>query len=380
MKSEVESRYFVDAASKVLDVLESFSSRDEKLSITDVARRANLTYSSAFRLLYTLERRGYVTRAAGSKQYHIAPARRRFRIGYAALRTTRFQREVTWSILAAARASATVLMVRDNDEFNIAKALLNADRLLAEKIDLLIEYQFNETASHLIAAKCHDAGVPVMAINCVQPGAYYYGGNNYLTGLLAANFLSDFARTHWKGAAQKCVVLPVKGLGSTQEARIAGLRDGLSRGLPALLPEDVLLAPASLSVNEAAGVTLRALRSTSGKKPKRILLAPLTDPLGIGAERAVRLAGLEDQIVIVGQGGARDARRRIAVGGPFKASVAFFPDSYGDQVLSFATNVLEGDKVSLTAYTNHVVLTAENLKEHYPSESLRRETSRGQDR
>jgi hypothetical protein len=35
MKSDVESRYFVDAASKLLDVLETFNSRDEELSITD---------------------------------------------------------------------------------------------------------------------------------------------------------------------------------------------------------------------------------------------------------------------------------------------------------------------------------------------------------
>src|SRR5580700_7598807 len=204
MRSEVESRYFVDAASKVLDVLESFSSTDEELSITDVARRTHLTYSSAFRLLYTLEHRGYVHRTTANKQYRLAPARRRFRIGYAALRTTRFQREVTWSMIAAAQKISTALLVRINDEFNIAKALLNADRLLAEKIDLLIEYQFNETASHLIAAKCHEARVPVMAINCAQPGAYYFGGNNYLTGRLAADFLSQFAKTHWQGHSSNC--------------------------------------------------------------------------------------------------------------------------------------------------------------------------------
>src|SRR5262245_48183240 len=75
----MQSRYFVETAAKVLDILETFSSEQESLSITEIARRTGLTYSSAFRLLYTLETRGYVMRRAGKKRYLLSPARRRFR-------------------------------------------------------------------------------------------------------------------------------------------------------------------------------------------------------------------------------------------------------------------------------------------------------------
>ena len=71
-----ESRYFVETAAKVLDILETFNSEQESLSITEIARRTGLTYSSAFRLLYTLEKRGYVMRRAGRKRYMLSPARR----------------------------------------------------------------------------------------------------------------------------------------------------------------------------------------------------------------------------------------------------------------------------------------------------------------
>jgi ribose transport system substrate-binding protein len=274
-------------------------------------------------------------------------------------------------MVAAARKLSAAMVVRVNDEFNIAKALLNADQLLAEKIDLLVEYQFNETASHLIAAKCHDAKVPVIAINCVQPGAYYFGGNNYLTGSLAADFLSQFARAHWRGRASKCLVIPAKGLGSTQEARIAGLKEGLAESLPGLRGTDIVVAPPSLTVAEAAHATAAALGPLDRRKSPRIRISALTDPLGIGAERAVREAGLAEDAAIIGQGGAHDARRRIAAAGPFRASIAFFPDSYGEQVLSFATKILEGEKVALMAYPNHVVLTADNLREYYPAGNSR---------
>ena len=65
MKREIDSRYFVEAAAKTLDVLESFGSGADELSIIEVARRVGVTYSSAFRLLYTLEKRGYVMRRPG---------------------------------------------------------------------------------------------------------------------------------------------------------------------------------------------------------------------------------------------------------------------------------------------------------------------------
>jgi ribose transport system substrate-binding protein len=374
---EPESRYFIEAAAKVLDIIESFNDYDEELSITEIARRTNLTYSSAFRLLFTLEKRGYVMRRDGRKQYLLTPSRRRFRIGYAALQTSAFHKEVTRGLAAAARRAMISLVTRINDEFDVAKALLNADRLLEEDIDLLIEYQYNDTAGQLIAAKCHQADVPTIALNSSQPGAYYFGGNNYQTGVLAGEFLSQYARKKWSGAADVCLVMSPKGLGSTQEARIAGLKDALHKGLPDLRSSAIVTAPSALSIKEGYGLTRRLLRQHAGGS-HRVLIAVMTDHLGIGVEQAVREAGLEDRVVIVGQGGGRDARSLIKRGGAFQASIAFFAEAYGERVLSLALKILEGKKAPLTSFTNHVVLTVDNLKDYYPEAARRRRESQAE--
>lgn len=364
MRDEVEARYFVEAAAKVLDILDCFSTAGDELSITEIARRAGCTYSSAFRLLYTLEKRGYVTRRAKQKRYMLSPARRRFRIGFATLQATAFQRDVTSSILAASRRLAMSVILRNNDQFNVSKALLNADELLRQKIDLLIEYQFNDTAAHLIAAKCNDAGVPSIAINFAQPGAYYFGGNNYLTGSLGGDFFTEYARTHWKGQLDACLILPAKGLGSTQEARKAGILDSLRRGLPGLRSSEIVEVPPTLSVRDAAEAT-RNIIVKLGSRQKHIMIAGLTDPLAIGADRALCERGLEQFAAVIGYGGGRDARNRIAKEAAFKASVAFFPEAYGERVMSIALSILEKERVPLASYTNHVVLTRNNLKEFY---------------
>ncbi len=341
MKTD-QSRYFVETAAKVLDILESFGGPDEDVSIKEIARRTHLTYSSAFRLMNTLESRGYVMRHTRTKRYRLSPPRKRFRIGYAGLRTTKFHREVTTAMALAARKLCLELVTRFNDEFNLTKALMNADQLLADDVRLLIEYQYNDTACELIAAKCHDARVPAISINFAQPGAYYFGGNNYETGALAGEFLCQFAMRNWEGRADACLVLPAKGLGSTREAREAGLRDALRRGLPALRGPGVVMVPPALTVKEGYILTRKLLREI-GARNKHVLIACFTDHLGLGAEKAIQDAGLTERAVIIGQGGGHDARTRIAKGGPFRASVAFFSEAYGERVLSLAVKILEGE-------------------------------------
>lgn len=368
MTEERESPYFIEAAAKVLDVIESFSSYDEELSITEIAARANLTYSSAFRLLYTLEKRGYVMRRSRRKQYVLAPARKRFRIGYAALQTSAFHKEVTRGLAAAARRHMVSLVTRTNDEFDVSKALLNADSLIEEKIDLLIEYQYSDIAAELIAAKCQKAGVPAISLNLAQRGAHYFGGQNFQTGVLAGQFLSRAAQQRWRGVAGVCLVLAPKGMRSTQEPRIAGLKEALRSGLPGLPPTRVIATPQALSINESYNVTRQVLRHY-GAVHDRILMAIMADHLAIGAEHAVREAGMEDRVVMVGQGGGRDARSLIARGGPFQGSVAFFGETYGERVISLALKILEGNNPPRTSFTNHVLLTADNLNDFYPRAS-----------
>jgi ribose transport system substrate-binding protein len=362
----IDSRYFVEAAAKVLEVLESFDSPEEELAASEIARRVGISYSSAFRLLYTLEKRGYVMRRPGSRKYRYTPANRRFRIGYAALDNRAvFSDSICRSMVLASRKAGIDLVVKDN-ELSPQKALANVDILIEEKINLLVEYQRDESVAHLIAAKCDEAKIPVIAINFAQPGAYYFGGNNYLAGQLAGNFLCDHARKNWQGKTDKVLLLPATGMGSTQEVRMAGILDSLKKGLRALHQSDVIVAPAGFTAQDGYRESKKILEHMDGRSP-RILAAALSDFLAMGASRIAEKLGLADSMVVVGTGGARDTRSFIKRGGPFRASVAYFPESYGERVIALALRILGGDKVPLTTYTNHVVLTASNLEQYYPS-------------
>jgi ribose transport system substrate-binding protein len=357
------SRYFVEAAAKTLDVLESFSDSAEQLSITEIARRARLPYTSAFRFLHTLEKRGYVMRAAGKKRFMLAPARKRIRVGYAALGKIPFATEVTRSMIAAARRFGVALFALDNED-SPTKTLANVDQLFAEGIDILVEFQRNETLSHLIASKCHNAGVPAIAINFPQPGAYYFGPDSYKTGALAAEFLLDYGKTTWTKKQATCLVLPSKGLGSTQKTRKVALLETLRRPLPTWPAPQLQIGAAGVTTHDGYAIT-RAFVRNNRRESAPLLVAAFSDALAIGAERALREANLQNRSVIVGQGGTADARRHILRGGPFKASVAYFPETYGERVIQLATKLFEGGRPPLVNYTDHVVLTKETMSDFY---------------
>jgi ribose transport system substrate-binding protein len=365
MKSEFrnKNRYFIEAAARTLDVLESFTDSAEQLSIVEIARRARQPYTSAFRFLYTLEQRGYVMRVPGKRRYRLVSSRKRIRIGYAALGKIAFASEVTRSLQAAARRFGIALVAADNED-NPSKTLANAEQLLADRINVLIEFQRSDTVSHLIAIKCRDAGIPAIAINFPQPGAYYFGADSFKTGWLAGHYLRQFAQEHWCDKPMMCLLIPSKGVGSTQSTREAGLHEALDTTQDSgecLRYEK--LAP-GVTAQEGYRLTRQFLRK---RVPRRVrfLVAAFSDPLAIGAERALREAGFDQRSVVVGQGGTAEGRRHILRGGLLKASVAYFPESYGDRVLKLATRIVEGEHPPLATYTDHVVLTEHNICDFY---------------
>src|SRR5258708_14997019 len=65
-------KYFSRAVSKALEVLEFLQTESDSLSMNEIAMRLQLSKTSAFRILRTLETTGYVTQD-GRGQYKLAP-------------------------------------------------------------------------------------------------------------------------------------------------------------------------------------------------------------------------------------------------------------------------------------------------------------------
>ncbi len=197
-KPQARDPYLVKSVVHSSQLLSAFRSSGEALPLREVAARSGLPKSMAFRLLYTLERCGMVEKV-GENLYrsHIRPFKQRpFRLGYAAQGTDyQFSKEISAGLQRAAAAQGIELISVDN-RYNPKIAQRNADVLVREKVDLVIEFQTDEHVAPIVAAKYRDANIPLIAIEVPHPGATYFGANNYEAGLIGGRHLGRWAKQH----------------------------------------------------------------------------------------------------------------------------------------------------------------------------------------
>src|SRR5437763_15316854 len=193
-------------------VLTAFRASGEALPLREIASRSGLPKSMTFRLLYTLERCGMLEKV-GENLYrsHLRPFKQRpFRLGYAAQGTDyQFSKDVSTGLQRAAAAQGIELICVDN-RYNAKIAQRNADVLVREKVDLVIEFQTDEHVAPIVAAKYRDAGIPLIALEVPHPGATYFGANNYEAGLIGGRFLGRWAKQHWHTEVDEIVLITLE--------------------------------------------------------------------------------------------------------------------------------------------------------------------------
>src|SRR5512136_165647 len=70
MKRE-KANYLIQSVSHSLDILESFTKTDDELGVTELSKRLGLHKNNVFRLLATLEHRGYIEQNRKTENYRL---------------------------------------------------------------------------------------------------------------------------------------------------------------------------------------------------------------------------------------------------------------------------------------------------------------------
>ena len=162
MNQTSHGRYLVKSIVHASTVLCAFETPSETIRLRDVAARTGLNKGMCFRLLYTLHHCGFIDKVGENSFSHCRNGRggRRYRIGYAGQgQDSSFPREVRRSLELAAEREQIELLIVDN-KYQAKIAIHNAEFLVRERPDLIIEFQTDEAVAAVIAAKYVDAGIP----------------------------------------------------------------------------------------------------------------------------------------------------------------------------------------------------------------------------
>jgi ribose transport system substrate-binding protein len=372
MRSETPMRdpYLVKSIVHASRVLTAFHSSGEALPLRDVSGRSGLPKSMTFRLLYTLERCGMIEKV-GENLYRstLRPFKLKlYRIGYAAQGTDyTFSREVSVGVERAATTEGIELISVDN-RYNPKTALRNADVLVREKVDLVIEFQTNEDIAPIVAAKYRDAHIPLIALEVPHPGATYFGANNYEAGLIGGRYLGRWAKGQWHSEVDEIVLISLNRAGSLPKMRLTGMLVGMKEVCPALEHRPVVYIDGDGKLGDTFEGMRKHLRSS---RARRFIVGAINDQSALGALRAFQEAGRTDGCAIMGQNASPEGRTELRQKGTrLIGSVAYFPERYGPEVMNVALDILHRKAVPPAVFAKHQLLTPENVNHVYPNDSL----------
>lgn len=366
MGSPDSNKYFIEVVAKALDVLDTFRKPEDELTLSEVANRANLSTSYTFRLLYTLEQKGWIRRIPGTKKFHRVNRTQLYRIGFAMQSgNLEFARAVLLGLEEAAERHGVQLIVLDNC-YSEEEALKNAEIFIRQGVDFVIEFQVNERIAPVIAHKFSQAAIPCLAIDIPQPGAVFFGVDNYRAGLMAGQALGQFAKKYWNSQVDKVLLLELPQAGPVPQSRMIGALNGIQEIIGSIPDDCIIHLDGRGTESDSYRVTEAFIKQIP--QDARILIAAINDSAALGALNAIRDAGrTRDNTALVGHNATREGRIELCrPDSPLLGSIAFFPEKYGEQIIPLVLKILAGEAVPPTAYTNNALITRENIAQFYP--------------
>jgi ribose transport system substrate-binding protein len=365
-----DSHYIVQSVVNALGVLSAFHSSSETLRLREIAARTGFNRCMCFRLLYTLQHCGYLEKLEDNRYRLLAerPGARRFRIGLSSSSgSSVFPREVLATLFMAARSESVEILTTDNRS-TTKVAVRNAEQLLAQGVDLVMQFEPDQPIAAAATARYQTGGVPVVAIDAPYPGATYFGVNHYEAGLSGGRHLARWVAAHWGGSVDELLLLEPPGSCPVGRSRGRGIAAGVAEGLRVPEPFGAITIDGGGQFRTSLETVRRWLR---GDGAKRILVAASNDASALGALRAFEEAGRASDCAIIGRNAEPEARMELREPRTrFIGSVACSAEQYGQGLIRLAIDILQRRPVPQDWFVKHRLVTRDNVDRYYPNDQF----------
>jgi ribose transport system substrate-binding protein len=358
-KAKIKRLYLIPILSKGLDVLELLEQNQGPITLEEVYKKTQISKTSVYRILKTLAHRGYVAQTQNG-QYRLVVRPRRLCFGFAVQSADLpFSQAVSRSVTAAAAAAGIELLLLDN-RFDTETAVRNAEEFVARRVDLVLEFQAEESVGPRVANVFKKADILVIAIDVPHPNATYFGVDNFECGVEAGALLAQHAQRKWKSNVDWVLGVGFNEAGSFVQSRITGAFDAVGERLRNLSPERFVQIDGRGSRNPSRLAVGEFLTKNPGSR--RILVAAATDSSALGVLDAARQHGRENDIAVVGQDCIPDALEEIRTGqSALIGTISHGADTYGPRLIQLGISMLRGYAVPPYNYVRHRVVTPETI-------------------
>lgn len=291
-----------------------------------------------------------------------SPAAQKFKIGYISLGdNVPFVKLVSDGIKQAAADAGQDLAFCDS-QVDQAKALECAQNLKVQGVQGVLNFQVFQDSSPEI---CEAYGsVPTIAIDIVQPPCQiaFMGANNREAGRLGGAAMGQYAKDNWNCEYTAYVSLESTAAGAANTDRMGGYRDGFQEFCPIVKDKERVLDGA-----DRTDPALEQMTNLLGALPgDKVIVVAINEDGILGAIGAANTLGRQKDLYYSGQGTDPSIWKDVACNPNYIASVAYFPEKYGQLLIPNMVKALQGETIPENIFTEHQVVTKDNIRTIYP--------------
>ena len=247
-------------------------------------------------------------------------------------------------------------------EFKPEKAISCAEILASQKPDFVIAGNWQSGAAAAIMAIFDKAKIPAASIDVSHPNAVFFGASNYASGIVGGKAAGEYAKATWD--CKDVWVFMGENLeeGEAADLRLVGFADGVQEVCGALPADRIDRMRLSAGTADQA-ITVTTDWLTAHPEAKHILSGTIDDERANGMAKAF-VATKRDGMV-VGQGcdsvGIAVVKMAPASENRFLGCAAYYPEKYGDYLVSIALDVMAGKAVPQEIHMEHTFLDHDTI-------------------
>ena len=247
-------------------------------------------------------------------------------------------------------------------EFKPEKAISCAEILASQKPDFVIAGNWQGGAAAAIMAIFDKAKIPAASIDVSHPNAVFFGASNYASGVVGGKAAGEYAKANWD--CKDVWVFMGENLeeGEAADLRLVGFADGVQEVCGALPADRIQRMRLSAGTADQA-ITVTTDWLTAHPEAKHILSGTIDDERANGMAKAF-VATKRDGMA-VGQGcdsvGIAVVKMAPASENRFLGCAAYYPEKYGDYLVSIALDVMAGKAVPQEIHMEHTFLDHDTI-------------------
>jgi DeoR/GlpR family transcriptional regulator of sugar metabolism/ABC-type sugar transport system substrate-binding protein len=286
--------------------------------------------------------------------------RQKFRIGFLVDRDRGFFiQEVYNSVLDSVAEHDNVSLEIRETERGFYSTVRNADVLLSERPDLVINFTLCAESLSYIGDKCRARGVRLMTIDLQDRESVYFGADNALAGALAANHTIQYIQEHWHGRLDRIVAFARHGIDPVTNLRVMSVVERIQEEICCSYPEPEVIEWDT--PNEAPREALLKFLLSVPKNDK-VLFITFNLPHILGSYELITQYRDARDTLIVGQNFNEQVQELMRKpDSPILGCVSYSPENYGARVLDIALRMLNEEQVEKVNYTTHTWISRESV-------------------